>query len=53
MVAVGMVRGTGIGSGADLEVPIAFLYTLADGRIVRVEEYLNPREALEAVGLAG
>ena len=52
VVGVGMVCGTGIGSGADLEVPIAFLYTLTDGRIVRVEEYLNPGEALAAVGLA-
>ena len=53
VIAVGMVRGRGIGSGADLEVPIAFLYTFTDGRIVRVEEYLDPGEALEAVGLAG
>jgi ketosteroid isomerase-like protein len=50
-VAVGAVRGTGIGSGADVRVPIAFVCTLADGKLLRVEEYLNPNEALEAVTL--
>jgi ketosteroid isomerase-like protein len=53
VVGVGTVRGAGVGSGADVEVPIAFLFTLRDGLITRVEEYLNPAEALEAVGLRG
>lgn len=52
VVAVGKVRGTGVGSGTDVEVPIAFVCTLADGKRLHVEEYLNPNEALEAVGLA-
>ncbi len=51
VVVVGSVRGTGTGSGADVQVPIAFVCTLADGRLIRVEEYLNPSEAIEAVGL--
>ncbi len=52
VVAAGAVRGTGAGSGADVQVPIAFVCTLADGKIARVEEYLDPPEALNAVGLA-
>jgi ketosteroid isomerase-like protein len=52
VVAFGAVRGTGTGSGADVQVPIAFVCTLADGKIARVEEYLDPSKALEAVGLA-
>jgi ketosteroid isomerase-like protein len=52
VVAVGSVRGTGTGSGADVQVPIALVCTLAAGSLVRVEEYLDPREALEAAGVA-
>jgi ketosteroid isomerase-like protein len=53
VVAVGAVRGTGIGSGADGRVPIAFVCTLADGKLLHVGEYLDPAEALKAVRLAG
>lgn len=52
VVAVGTVRGSGVGSGADVQVSIAFRFTLRDGLITRVEEYLNPSEALKAAGLA-
>jgi uncharacterized protein len=52
VVGVGTVRGAGMGSGADVQVPIALLFTLRDGKIARVEEYLDPSEALEAAGLA-
>jgi ketosteroid isomerase-like protein len=51
VVGIGNVRGTGSGSGADVIVPIAFLFTLRDGLITRVAEYLNPSEALTAAGL--
>jgi ketosteroid isomerase-like protein len=50
-VGIGSVHGTGTESGADVRVAIAFVFTLRDGLITRVEEYLNPTEALEAVGL--
>ena len=52
VVAIGTVRGTGTESGADVRVPIAFLITLRNGLIARVEEYLNPVDALEAAGLS-
>jgi ketosteroid isomerase-like protein len=52
VVGIGEVRGTGAGSGADVQVPIGFVFTLGDGLITRVEEYLDPAEALKAVGLA-
>lgn len=51
VVAVGTVRGTGAGSGADVQVPLALLCRLAAGKVVRVEEYLDPNEALEIAGL--
>jgi ketosteroid isomerase-like protein len=53
VVAVGSVHGTGSGSGAGVRVPIAFVFTLRDGLIARVEEYLDPAEALEVAGLEG
>jgi hypothetical protein len=52
VVGVGMVSGTGVGSGADVRVPLAVVFTVRDGLIARAEEYLNPAEALKAVGLA-
>jgi ketosteroid isomerase-like protein len=42
------VRGTGTGSGADVRVDIASLVTIRHGLITRVEEYLDPPEALTA-----
>ncbi|HEV7585874.1 MAG TPA: nuclear transport factor 2 family protein [Solirubrobacteraceae bacterium] len=51
VVGIGAVRGTGAGSGADVRVPIGFVFTLGDGLIARVEEHLDPAEALRAVGL--
>jgi ketosteroid isomerase-like protein len=53
VLAIGAVRGTGLGSGVDVEVPIALVYTFRDGLIARVEEYLDPGEAVQAVGLTG
>jgi uncharacterized protein len=51
VVAIGTVRGTGTESGADVQVPIGFLFTLRDGLITRVEEFLDPAAAVAAAGL--
>ena len=51
VVTIGAVHGTGTGSGAVVRVPLAIVLTLRDGLIARAEEYLDPDEALEAVGL--
>jgi ketosteroid isomerase-like protein len=52
VVAVGTVRGTGAGSGADVQVPIALVCTIKDRKLVHVEEYLDTNEALDAAGVA-
>jgi ketosteroid isomerase-like protein len=52
VVAMGRIKGGGVGSGAVTEVPIGFVSRFRDGLVVRVEEYLNPHEALEAAGLS-
>jgi ketosteroid isomerase-like protein len=51
VVGIGAVRGTGSGSGAEVQVPLAIVYEVHQGLIARAEEYLNPAEALKAVGL--
>jgi ketosteroid isomerase-like protein len=39
-------------SGAELVIDTATVLDLRDGRIVRMQGYMNPAEALEAVGLS-
>jgi ketosteroid isomerase-like protein len=39
-------------SGAELVIDTASILDLRDGRIVRIQGYMNPAEALEAVGLS-
>ena len=49
VVTVCRLHGKGGESGADVEVEIAFLTTFRDGKAVRVEEFLDPAEALRAM----
>ena len=49
VVTVCGLRGEGAESGADVEVEIAILTTFRDGKAVRVEEFLDPDEALKAL----
>ena len=44
-------RGRGKRSKVPVERPIWFVTTLRDGLAVRVETYVDPKEALEAAGL--
>ncbi len=43
--------GHGAASGAPLEMELAHVYTLRDGKATRCVEYMDRAEALEAVGL--
>jgi ketosteroid isomerase-like protein len=49
VVTVCRLRGEGAESGADVEVEIAFLTAFRDGKAIRVEEFLDPDEALRAL----
>ncbi len=51
VVVVHDERGSGKGSGAPFERRWAVLYTLRKAKIVRIEQFIEPREALEAAGL--
>ena len=42
----------GKGSGVELVIDTATIVDVRDGRIVRMQGYMNPAEALEAVGLS-
>jgi ketosteroid isomerase-like protein len=44
--------GKGITSGASVQMELAHVYTVRDGKLVRVEEYFDRREALEAAGVS-
>jgi ketosteroid isomerase-like protein len=43
--------GTGKTSGVEVEREIGIAYTLREGKVWRMRVYLDPAEALEAVGL--
>jgi ketosteroid isomerase-like protein len=45
--------GQGAGSGISLDMEIAHVLTVEDGRIRRLEEYSDRTEALNAAGLTG
>jgi ketosteroid isomerase-like protein len=45
--------GHGAGSGVPIEMEMAQVVTIEDGKIRRVEEYTDRAKALDVVGLAG
>jgi ketosteroid isomerase-like protein len=52
IVAIGRVRGRGRISGAELDSPISFVAEFRDGKVVRMSDYLDSKEALKAAGLS-
>lgn len=51
VLAVYRFIARGRGSHVEVEHPVATLNTLRDGKIVRIEYFLDPSAALEAAGL--
>jgi len=51
VVAMFHQHATGKGSGATVELHMALLYELEHGRIIRMRNFVDPAEALEAAGL--
>ena len=52
VIAIGHLRGRGRESGATTETAIVWLVEFKNGKAIRVREYLDPKEALEAAGLS-
>ena len=51
VIAIGHFRGRGRESGAKTKTAIVWLVEFKNGKAIRVREYLDPKEALEAAGL--
>jgi len=51
LVASGHLRASGIESGARIESPYGAVAEFKNGKVVRYRDYLDPKKALEAVGL--
>jgi ketosteroid isomerase-like protein len=51
VVAIGHLHARGRESGADVESPIGYVVEFKNGRIIRVDDYFDPKEAFEAAGL--
>jgi ketosteroid isomerase-like protein len=51
LVAIGYIRARGKGSGAETETPFALVTEIKNGKTPSVRGYLDPKDALEAVGL--
>ena len=52
VVAIGHLRARGKESGAITESALAWIVEFKSGKVIRVREYLDPNEALEAAGLS-
>jgi ketosteroid isomerase-like protein len=51
VVGVFHQRATGKGSGVPVELRMALLYELEGGKVIRMRNFLDPADALEAAGL--
>jgi ketosteroid isomerase-like protein len=52
VVLITVMRARGHGSGADVEHPQGHVWTINNGKAVRMRWFLDPRLALEAAGLS-
>jgi ketosteroid isomerase-like protein len=52
LVASGRVHARGRASGVEVESPIGWIIDFSGGRVIRMRDYLDPKEALEAAGLS-
>ena len=51
IVVFGRVSGRGRASGAETESPINWVIEFRNSKVIRMRDYLDPAEALEAAGL--
>jgi ketosteroid isomerase-like protein len=51
IVANGRLHARGRASGAEVESPIGWLVEFRERRVIRMTDYLDPKQALEAAGL--
>jgi ketosteroid isomerase-like protein len=51
VVVSGRMVARGKASGVELDIPLALLYELREGKVVRIESFADPDEALRAAGV--
>jgi uncharacterized protein len=51
VVALGRIQTRGKASGVELESPVAYVFEFEEGLTRKVRAYMDPSEALQAVGL--
>ena len=51
VVVLGRLRARGRASGIDLDVPMGFVWTLRDGKVLRIRSFSDQTDALRAAGL--
>jgi uncharacterized protein len=51
VVVTGRMAARGKASGVELDIPLGLVYELRDGKVVRLESFPDPDEALRAAGL--
>jgi ketosteroid isomerase-like protein len=52
VVAVGQLHGRGRESGAEVESPIGYVVEFNNGKIIRVDDFFDPKDAFVAAGLS-
>jgi ketosteroid isomerase-like protein len=52
IVSSGRLRARGRASGAEIESPVSWLIEFKDGRVIRMRDFLDFKEALKAAGLS-
>jgi ketosteroid isomerase-like protein len=52
VITEGRLHGRGTGSGAETVTPITYLLDFQNGKVTRVQTFLDHKEALEATGLS-
>jgi ketosteroid isomerase-like protein len=50
VVVIGRAHATARGSGMPLDNPVALVWTVRDGKLIRTQVFTDRREALEAAG---
>lgn len=52
LVSIHRVRSKARHTGIEFDTPLAYAWTFRDGKVIHFRSFLDPRQALEAMGLS-
>jgi uncharacterized protein len=52
LVSIHRWRAKARHTGIEFDTPLAYIWTFRDGKVIHFQSFLDPKQALEAVGLA-